>query len=555
VSDAPAATPALLAAFRTDPGRVRANNEDVPLVDAERGVFGVIDGIGGQAAGELAAAIAHDVILQRLSRPLGTAAERVREAIAIANNEIFRRAEGTNELAGMTCVVTLAIVGDGRLTIGHVGDSRLYKVRPDGLQKLTHDHSPVGEREDAQELSELAAMRHPRRHEVFRDVGGARRDKDEADYVEITEQPFERDAAILLCTDGLTDMVPSTAIDRLVRQHAGDPDAVVDALVNAANEAGGRDNVTVVYAEGPEFARAARGRASNGAAAAPPPPLQLVDTTPLEVSVPREVPEAHPGRVGVWRRVVRSRFTWFAAGLITGVAAALLVVWRTAGTEIAPPRTITVSASPSEAALVLAEALRTVRPGDTMQLEPGIYAERLTLPDGVSLTARLPGSVTFVRPAVSGDSWTAIETADGDLGGRIAGIRLESTAELPIDIAIKVGGQRRSLELLEISGPMRAAIEVVAGASATLNGSQVAVPATPLVLGAGAQLAATGNTFSRQNRAAATPATMADGAQVAFERNVFIGFGADLIKSIAQAERQQFLGANTIVNTEPSPAR
>ena len=88
MSDAPATTPALLAAFRTDPGRVRANNEDVPLVDADRGVFGVIDGIGGQAAGELAAAIAHDVILQRLSRPLGTAAERVREAIAIANNEI-----------------------------------------------------------------------------------------------------------------------------------------------------------------------------------------------------------------------------------------------------------------------------------------------------------------------------------------------------------------------------------------------------------------------------------------------------------------------------------
>ena len=160
----------------------------------------------------------------------------------------------------MTCVVTLAIVAEGRLTIGHVGDSRLYKVRPDGLQKLTHDHSPVGEREDAQELTELAAMRHPRRHEVFRDVGGALRDKDEADYVEVTEQPFERDAAILLCTDGLTDMLPSTTIDRLVRQHAGDPDAVVGALVEAANEAGGSDNVTVVYAEGPEFARAVRGR-------------------------------------------------------------------------------------------------------------------------------------------------------------------------------------------------------------------------------------------------------------------------------------------------------
>ena len=71
----------------------------------------------------------------------------------------------------MGCVITLAIVADGRLTIGHVGDTRLYKIRPDGIRKLTRDHSPVGEREDAGELPEPEAMRHPRRHEVFRDVG------------------------------------------------------------------------------------------------------------------------------------------------------------------------------------------------------------------------------------------------------------------------------------------------------------------------------------------------------------------------------------------------
>jgi len=156
---------------------------------------------------------------------------------------------------------------------------------------------------------------------------------------------------------------------------------------------------------------------------------------------------------------------------------------------------------------------------------------------------------------MSGESWTAIEIAGGDLGGRVAGIRLESTAELPIDIGIKIIGQGRSLELLEITGPMHAAVEVAAGVSAALIGSHVTVPATPLVLGAGAQLDATGNIFARQNRAGATPATLADGAQVAFKRNVFIGFGPDVAKSIPQAERQQFLGANVIVNAEPSPAR
>ena len=125
--------------------------------------------------------------------------------IAIANNEIYRRASASPELTGMTCVMTLAIVADGRLTIGHVGDTRLYKVRPSGLSKLTHDHSPVGEREDAREIGEYEAMRHPRRHEVFRDVGSALRDKDEPDYVEVIEDTLEddRDGCAVLAFESL----------------------------------------------------------------------------------------------------------------------------------------------------------------------------------------------------------------------------------------------------------------------------------------------------------------------------------------------------------------
>src|SRR5215212_2760819 len=88
----------LHSAVRSDPGRVRTKNEDVTLVDTLRGVYGVIDGVVGHAAGEVAAAIAGDVILQRLARPIGTPRERVREAIAIANNEIFRRSEESPDL-------------------------------------------------------------------------------------------------------------------------------------------------------------------------------------------------------------------------------------------------------------------------------------------------------------------------------------------------------------------------------------------------------------------------------------------------------------------------
>ena len=541
--------PVLQAAYRTDPGRVRTNNEDVPLVDTERGVYGVIDGVGGQAAGEFAAAIAYDVILQRLARPLGTPSERVREAIALANNEIFRRAGTSRELAGMTCVVTLAVVNDGRLTIGHVGDSRLYKLGPEGMQKLTHDHSPVGEREDAQEIAEIDAMRHPRRHEVFRDVGGALRDKDEDDYVEVVEDVLERDTAILLCTDGLTDMVPSTTIDRLVRRHAGAPEAVVEALVSAANDAGGRDNVTVVYAEGPDFARAVRGRSPNGAPAAPPRLSDnRVDSEPAERRV-----EGNPA-ASFFRWIVHSRTTWFALGAIAGVLGALLLVWRTPDTEIGGARTIDVGSSASFTSSSLAAAASAARAGDVLRLEPGMYAERVTLGDGVSLVARVPGSVTFVRPSLPGDvsnsEWVAI-TASGDLGARISGIRIESTLELPIDVGIRVTGQSGALDLVELSGPMRAGIELAPGASATLNGGRFSVTAAALLLGERAQLAADGNVILRPVRVpAAPPVRVGEGAQAILRQNVFIGYGSDVVKGVSASDRQQILAANVIVSAE-----
>ena len=154
----------IIAAGATDAGLQREVNEDRFFVDEARGIFIVVDGIGGQAAGGKAADVAMSMLRQRLDRETGPACERVREAIAIANNEIFKRAEDSIDLRGMTCVVTLAIVSEDRLTIGHVGDSRLYKLTAQGIEKLTRDHSPVGEREDAREISEAEAMRSLQKH-------------------------------------------------------------------------------------------------------------------------------------------------------------------------------------------------------------------------------------------------------------------------------------------------------------------------------------------------------------------------------------------------------
>src|SRR5215467_13592024 len=146
---------ALIAAGQTDAGRQRTVNEDRFYCDAARGLFMVIDGVGGQAAGGKAADVALSMLRTRLEREAGNAAERVREAIALANNEIFRLAGTRPQWSGMACVLTVAIVDHGRVTIGHVGDTRLYKLHAGRIEKVTRDHSPVGEREDSKQLSEL----------------------------------------------------------------------------------------------------------------------------------------------------------------------------------------------------------------------------------------------------------------------------------------------------------------------------------------------------------------------------------------------------------------
>src|ERR1051326_1981076 len=182
----------LRTAGASDPGRARGNNEDAFHVDGDRGIFLVVDGIGGHAAGEHAAAIAVERIRTRLERQTGTAEQRVREAIAMANNEILRRAASNPDWAGMACVLTLVVLENGSAVVGHVGDSRLYQIRRGPIRKITHDHSPVGEREDNAEISEAEAMRHPRRNEVYRDVGSEEHTPDDADFIEVQHRSEER---------------------------------------------------------------------------------------------------------------------------------------------------------------------------------------------------------------------------------------------------------------------------------------------------------------------------------------------------------------------------
>jgi PPM family protein phosphatase len=538
----------LRAAARTDPGRVRANNEDLPIVDAARGVFGVIDGIGGHAGGEVAAATARDVIVQRMARPLGTPAERVREAIAIANNEIFKRAGGAGELAGMACVITLAMVADRRLTIGHVGDTRLYKLRADGIRKLTRDHSPVGEREDAGELTEAEAMRHPHRNEVFRDVGTVFRDKDEQEFVDIIEEPLEMDAAILLCSDGLSDMLAGSTIAHIVRQHAGNPEQVVEGLVAAANDAGGRDNITVVYAEMPLFAEAMGGR------------HRLTPTEPLRAEASAKAGlrggpvqtarnAAAPGAAGgagwigrQWRAVVSSRTTWFAAGALAGVLGALALTAYVARSQVSPSQTLIVAPDGAPSFRTIGAALAAARPGDVVRVEPGVYREPVEVRDGIDLVARVPETVTIVGPA---DAASPALSITGGLNVRVAGIRIES--EAPADIGVRITAPAATLELVEIAGPIRQALQLSPSSSVTVRGSRITVTGTLVAVPDNGRATFVNSILTRTSSSAEAAISVSPSARLVLRGNVFAGFSTGIVDGLAPAPRAELLAGNIIV--------
>ncbi len=535
----------------TNPGRVRTNNEDLAVVDPLRGIFGVIDGVGGEAGGEVAAATAYDVILQRLARPLGTPAERVREAIAIANNEIFRQAQESAALRGMACVITLALVADGRVTIGHVGDTRLYKLRPTGLRKLTRDHSPVGEREDTGELGEVDAMRHPRRNEVFRDVGSAYRDKDEDGFVDVIDEPLEPDSALLVCSDGLSDMLTSATIGHIVRQHAGDPARVTEALVAAANDAGGKDNVTVVYAEGPMFATAVAGGL----------PGSLTPTEPLGAApnpAPADEPTDSPPRDGGFRRVtrsiVRSRTTWFIVGTLVGVLGAVGLMLQVAKTQVQTPRTLVVATDGTAPFERIGIAMAAARPGDVVRVEAGDYNEQVLIADGVDLFARMPGTVTISRPPSLPVSLPGM-TAGGTLPVRISGVRLESSVSSPAATAISISGTGVTLELVEISGPFSHALTLEPNASVTMQGSRVDVPGAVISVPEDSQATLISNMFIRVGRSPDPPITAGPRSRLTLSGNLFAGFDPEIVRGIADARRRELLNSNIIVPPPPAPRR
>ena len=310
----------------SDIGRARQRNEDAFLTAPP--VYVVADGMGGHRGGEVASAIAIDVVAKTSAEPLP---ERIRDA----NRAVFDRQAGDRSVAGMGTTVT-AVEIDGRsVRLAHVGDSRAYLLRDGQLRMLTEDHTLVQQMVDEGKISASDAHDHPQRNILTRVVGVD-------PEVEVDEESLDvrEGDRILLCSDGLTSMMRDESIHEILDGHA-DPQEAADALIDSANRAGGLDNITVVVLDfgagdgvellGPSGDSSA-GRADVGAAspaARIAEPSSATSTTREEPPLPaRRHPQ--PDETGMLEPVGPQRKRWRRVVIWIGVALVLIAGGLTA---------------------------------------------------------------------------------------------------------------------------------------------------------------------------------------------------------------------------------
>jgi protein phosphatase len=242
-------TPALEFAAATDRGRVRPHNEDSILADPAHGFALLADGVGGYNAGEVASHMAVTVIAEGLRAALrqrqtagaSDIASLLRHEIEATNAAIHHAGLSHPAYAGMATTLVAAVFHEDRVTVGHVGDSRLYRLRAGVLEPLTRDHSVVQEQVERGMLSAQAARLSPQAHLITRAVGAEA--MVEAELHELLVLPGD---LYLLCSDGLFNAVEEDAIKGALEGHGTDINAAAQRLVRMANDNGGWDNVSVV---------------------------------------------------------------------------------------------------------------------------------------------------------------------------------------------------------------------------------------------------------------------------------------------------------------------
>jgi serine/threonine protein phosphatase PrpC len=244
-------------AVRTDAGLRRSSNEDSHSSRPELGLFVVADGMGGHVAGEVASRVAVESIAAFIQETAGAdknrtwpfpfepalslEANRLKAAFRLANRRIAAAIADSQDLRGMATTASAILHGPAQSCVGHIGDSRVYMLRDGALTQLTHDHSWVEEQVRAGTLTPAAARQHPWRNVVTRALAGG--DDPDIDVVEL--RPVRGDR-YLLCSDGLFGVVPDERIGALVGDRAASLEDICGKLIDAANAAGGPDNITAM---------------------------------------------------------------------------------------------------------------------------------------------------------------------------------------------------------------------------------------------------------------------------------------------------------------------
>jgi PPM family protein phosphatase len=234
---------------QTDPGLIRDNNEDSVVIDDENHIVVLADGMGGYNAGEVASAMATSFVKTELGRWLlegghEASARELKRAMEIcidnANRSIFNSANANASFAGMGTTMVMGVFAGSRAMIGHVGDSRCYRLRGNSLQQLTRDHSLLQEQIDAGLISEEQARFATHKNLVTRALG-----VEDTVLLEVNEFRIEDGDIYLFCSDGLSDMVSDERLAAIL-QTEGALEHLGHALVDSANNNGGRDNISVI---------------------------------------------------------------------------------------------------------------------------------------------------------------------------------------------------------------------------------------------------------------------------------------------------------------------
>jgi PPM family protein phosphatase len=331
----------LRTAHLTHPGRKRRHNEDSYVHQPP--LFAIADGMGGAKAGEVASGLAVEALHLRPDLS-GDDEAYVVDLIQEANRRVYTRASEDSEASGMGTTMTVALVdaANDRVTFGHVGDSRAYRIRDEELEQLTDDHSLVGELIRSGKLTREEAEVHPQRSVITRALGT---DPDvDVDTFAVDTQPGD---IFLLCSDGLSGMVSDKSILSIVRDNRRDLQAAAKALIAAANRGGGDDNITVVVfaVDGDEE------EATRRMDAIPPPveedaesddedTLSGLEAAPAVGTMVVSVDELHSAAAGddaapEERRRRRGSVLALVALLVFLAVLALLLLWAAASGEAA----------------------------------------------------------------------------------------------------------------------------------------------------------------------------------------------------------------------------